>query len=128
MDAAIGMNAASKNKEAAMTFLQWLETGEFAELFGNEIPGFFPVSKNVPTLKDPVAAAFLGFNQKAKGTDIRFVWEKLLAAPSGQKDAYTAMNDAVIAVLKGEQTPQEAADALQTALAGWYEPAKACKK
>jgi raffinose/stachyose/melibiose transport system substrate-binding protein len=127
MDAAIGMNAATKNAEAARTFLTWLEGSEFAEAFGNGVPGFFPVSKNVPTLTDPVANTFMGFNSQAKGTDIRFVWEKLLAAPSGQKDAYTAMNDAVIAVLKGEQTPQEAADALQAALAGWYEPAKTCK-
>lgn len=128
MDAAIGMNAASKNPEAARTFLAWLETGEFAELFGNGVPGFFPVSKNVPTLSNPVANEFMSFNAKAKGTDIRFVWEKLLAAPSGQKDAYTAMNEAVIAVLKGEQTPQEAADTLQAALAGWYGPAQSCGK
>ncbi|HPH97405.1 MAG TPA: extracellular solute-binding protein [Anaerolineaceae bacterium] len=128
MDAAIGMNAASKNPEAARTFLTWLESVEFAEMFGNEIPGFFPVSNTQPQLKDPVAAAFLSFNTQAKGTDIRFVWEKLLAAPSGQVDAYTAMNNAVIAVLKGEQDPQQAADSLQTALAGWYEPAKTCKK
>ena len=128
MDAAIGMNAASKNPEAAKTFLQWLETSEFAEQFGNDVPGFFAVSKNPPTLKDPVAAEMLGFNAKAKGTDIRFVWEKLMDAPSGQTSAYNAMNDAVIAVLNGKQTPQEAADSLQTTLAGWYAPAKTCKK
>lgn len=127
MDAAIGMNAATENAEAARTFLTWLAGPEFAEAFGNGVPGFFPVSKNVPSLTDPVANTFMGFNSQAKGTDIRFVWEKLLAAPSGQKDAYTAMNEAVIAVLKGEQTPQEAADALQAALAGWYEPAQTCK-
>ena len=128
MDAAIGMNAASKNPEAAKTFLQWLETSDFAEQFGNGVPGFFGVSKNVPALKDPVATTFLGFNSKAKGTDIRFVWEKLMDAPSGQTSAYNAMNDAVIAVLNGKQTPQEAADSLQAALAGWYAPAKTCKK
>lgn len=127
MDAAIGMNTATENADAARTFLTWLTGPEFAEAFGNGVPGFFPVSKNVPTLTDPVANTFMSFNSQAKGTDIRFVWEKLLAAPSGQKDAYTAMNDAVIAVLKGEQTPQEAADALQAALAAWYEPAKTCK-
>lgn len=127
MDAAIGMNTATENADAARTFLTWLTGPEFAEAFGNGVPGFFPVSKNVPTLTDPVANTFMSFNSQAAGTDIRFVWEKLLAAPSGQKDAYTAMNDAVIAVLKGEQTPQEAADALQAALAAWYEPAKTCK-
>jgi hypothetical protein len=38
------------------------------------------------------------------------------------------MNNAVIAVLKDEMTPQQAADSLQEALAAWYEPAKTCKK
>ncbi len=128
MDAAIGMNAATKNQEAAKTFLQWLETSDFAELFGNGVPGFFAVSKNVPTLKDPVAATFLSFNSQAKGTDIRFAWEKLMDAPSGQVSAYNAMNAGAIAVLKGEKTPQQAADDLQNALAQWYEPAKTCKK
>ncbi len=116
------------NKKTVQDFLAWLETPKFAGLLGNQLPGFFPLSKDVPELSDPVAAAFMGFNQQAKGTDIRFVWEKLLAAPSGQVDAYTAMNDAVIAVLKGQMTPQKAADSLQAALAGWYEPAKSCKK
>jgi raffinose/stachyose/melibiose transport system substrate-binding protein len=128
IDAAIGANAASKNLEAAMTFLEWLETPKFAELLGNQLPGFFPLSKDAPQLSNPVAATFMSFNQQAKGVDIRFVWEKLLAAPSGQVDAYTALNNAVIAVLKGEMTPQEAADSLQAALAAWYEPAKTCKK
>ena len=122
MDAAIGMNTASENQEAAMTFLEWLEGETFAEAFGNGVPGFFPVSKNVPTLTDPVANEFLSFNSKAAGTDIRFVWEKLLGSPAGTLDTYTAMNDGVIAVLKGEQTPQEAADSLQAAIAAWYEP------
>lgn len=128
VDAAIGANAATKNLEAAKTFLEWLEGPKFAELLGNELPGFFPLSKDVPQLSDPVAQTFMSFNKEAKGVDIRFVWEKLLAAPSGQVDAYTAMNNAVIAILKGEMTPQQAADSLQTALAAWYEPAKTCKK
>ncbi len=128
IDAAIGANKASKHLNEAMTFLQWLEGPKFAELLGNQLPGFFPLSKDAPKLTDPIANTFMGFNQQAKGVDIRFVWEKLLAAPSGQTDAYTAMNNEVIAVLKGEHTPQQAADALQTAVAGWYEPAKTCKK
>jgi len=126
MDAAIGMNPASENQEAAKVFLEWLESETFGEAFGNGVPGFFPVSKNVPELTDPVANEFLSFNQDAAGTDIRFVWEKLLASPPGTLDSYTAMNDGVIAVLKGEQTPQEAADSLQEAIAAWYEPAQNC--
>jgi len=127
VDAAIGANAGSPNLEAAMTFLEWLESPTFAELLGNNLPGFFPLTKEVPTLSDPIAADFMAFNSAAKGVDIRFVWEKLLAAPSGSVDAYTSLNNNVIAVLKDEKTPQEAADAFQADLAGWYEPAKTCK-
>jgi raffinose/stachyose/melibiose transport system substrate-binding protein len=36
------------------------------------------------------------------------------------------MQDNAIAVLNGEETPQQAADALQEGLAQWYEPAKTC--
>jgi raffinose/stachyose/melibiose transport system substrate-binding protein len=127
VDAAIGANAASKNLDAAKTFLEWLETPEFAGLLGNNLPGFFPLTKEVPALSDPIAADFMAFNSAAKGVDIRFVWEKLLAAPSGNVDAYTSLNNNVIAVLKGEKTPQEAADAFNTDLAAWYEPAAGCK-
>ncbi len=127
IDAAIGANAASPNLEAAMLFLEFLESPEFAELLGNNLPGFFPLTKEVPTLSDPIAADFMAFNNAAAGVDIRFVWEKLLAAPSGSVDAYTSLNNNVIAVLKGEKTPQEAADAFNADLAAWYEPAAACK-
>lgn len=127
IDAAIGANAASPNLEAAMTFLEWLETPAFAELLGNNLVGMFPISKDAPQLSDPVAATFMDFTKQAKGVDIRFVWEKLLAAPSGNVDAYTSLNNNVIAVLKGEKTPQEAADAFNADLAAWYAPAAKCK-
>ena len=127
IDAAIGANAASPNLEAAMTFLEFLETSDFAGLLGNNLPGFFPLTKEVPTLSDPIAADFMAFNDNAAGVDIRFVWEKLLAAPSGSVDAYTSLNNNVIAVLKDEKTPQEAADAFNADLAAWYEPAAGCK-
>jgi raffinose/stachyose/melibiose transport system substrate-binding protein len=127
VDAAIGMNPASENQEAARTFLQWLETKEFNDAFANNVPGFFPMSKAATTINDPVAATFLTFNSEASGTDIRFPWEKLMDAPSGQESAYTVMNAGAIAVLKGDKTPQQAADDLQTALAQWYEPAQGCQ-
>jgi raffinose/stachyose/melibiose transport system substrate-binding protein len=126
IDAAVGANAASPNLEAAMTFLEWLESPTFAELLGNNLPGFFPLTNDVPSLSDPIAAEFMSFNDKAAGVDIRFVWEKLLAAPSGSVDAYTSLNNNVIAVLKDEKTPQEAADSFNADLAAWYEPSASC--
>jgi raffinose/stachyose/melibiose transport system substrate-binding protein len=127
VDAAIGMNPATEHPEQARTFLEWLETTEFNDAFANNVPGFFPMSKAETTINDPVAAAFLDFNAQAAGTDIRFPWEKLMDAPSGQESAYTVMNAGAIAVLKGDKTPQQAADDLQTALAQWYEPAQSCQ-
>ena len=127
VDAAVGANAASPNLEAAKLFLEFLESPEFAELLGNNLPGFFPLTKDAPTLSDPIAADFMAFNNNAAGVDIRFVWEKLLAAPSGSVDAYTSLNNNVIAVLKDEKTPQEAADAFNADVAAWYEPAAGCK-
>lgn len=35
---------------------------------------------------------------------------------------YTLLNDGVVAVMKGEKTPQQAANALAEGLAQWYKP------
>ena len=43
-DIAIGINAKSKNAEAAKTFLSWVASPEFAEIYANALPGFFPLS------------------------------------------------------------------------------------
>ncbi len=122
LDAGMGINAASPNKEAAKTFLEWMTGADFAAALANELPGFFPIRNEAPAVENPVAAAFLSFNEGA-GLDIRLAWEKLL---DGQPDGYTLMQDNAIAVLNGEMTPQEAADGLQEGLATWYAPAQTC--
>ncbi len=123
LDAGMGVNAASPNKEAAKTFLEWMTTPEFAKLLANQLPGFFPISNNPPAPDNAHAAEFLALNEGA-GLDIRLAWEKLL---DGQPDGYTLMQDHAIAVLAGTETAQQAADALQEGLAQWFEPAQNCK-
>jgi raffinose/stachyose/melibiose transport system substrate-binding protein len=123
-DAGMGMNAASTHKKEARVFLKWMITREFTELIGNELPGFFPMHKDAPELQNEHAQAFLALNE-GRGTDVRFVWEKLR---QGSPDGYSLIQEGTIAVAKGEQTPQEAADALQNGLATWYQPAQACAK
>ena len=123
LDAGMGVNAASANKDAAKTFLQWMTTPEFAKLLANELPGFFPITNNPPAPDNPHAAEFLALNEGA-GLDIRLAWEKLL---DGQPDGYSLMQDNAIAVLNGTITAQEAADALQAGLAQWYAPAQNCQ-
>lgn len=123
LDAGMGVNAASPNKDAAKTFLEWMTTAEFAKLLANQLPGFFPISNNPPAPDNAHAAEFLALNEGA-GLDIRLAWEKLL---DGQPDGYILMQDSAIAVLGGDMTAQEAADALQEGLAQWYEPAQNCQ-
>ncbi|MCP4539701.1 MAG: extracellular solute-binding protein [Chloroflexi bacterium] len=124
LDVAFGLNAASQYKDETREFLAWMTTSEFGELLGNELPGFFPMHRDAPTLTNEHANTFLALNQ-GRGTDIRFAWEKL---GDGSPDGYVLMLDGTTAVIRGEQTPQEAADALQEGLAQWFEPAKECEK
>ena len=64
----MGVNAASKNKADAKKFLEWLTTPEFAELYANALPGFFPLSKAPVTIKDPLAAEMVGWRKDCKST------------------------------------------------------------
>lgn len=122
LDAGMGLNAASTRKAEARLFLEWMTTREFAGLLGNELPGFFPMHTNVPELENEHANTFLALNL-GRDTDVRFAWEKLR---EGSPDGYTLMRDGAVAVIHGEQTPQQAADALQAGLAQWFEPAQNC--
>ena len=122
LDAGIGMNAATEHPEEARTFLNWVAQPEFAALLGNLLPGFFPLSNEVPELTDPHAAEFLALNE-GRGTDVRWAWEGLL---DGDPSGYNLMQDNSIAILNGEMTPQEAADSLQEGLAQWFAPAQSC--
>jgi raffinose/stachyose/melibiose transport system substrate-binding protein len=123
LDAGMGINAASQNKEEARLFLEWMATPEFAEFLGNELPGFFPIRNDPPQLANEHANAFLALNE-GRGQDVRWAWPVLL---DGAPDGYTLMQTAAIAVINGDMTPQEAADSLQEGLAEWFEPAQGCQ-
>ena len=121
-DFAIALNAASKHKQEAKIFLQWLTTPKAAELFSNELPGFFPMHKTVPEIRNQHANTFLRLNE-GRGTDMRWAYPKL---QDGLPDGYSLMQDGAVKVLKGEINPQQAADGLQNGLAQWFEPARIC--
>jgi raffinose/stachyose/melibiose transport system substrate-binding protein len=122
LDVGIGLNAACGHKDEARVFLEWMTRPEFGALLGDEMPGFFPMHHDPPSLENRHANAFLALNE-GRGTDIRFVWEKLGARkPSG----YSLVQAGALDVINGTRTPQQAADALQEGLATWYEPARTC--
>ena len=102
LDAGMGINKASANKDAAKTFLEWMTTSDFAQQLANQLPGFFPISNNPPAPDNAHAAEFLKLNE-GRSQDIRFTWEKLL---DGQPDGYTLFQENAIAVLGVRQRPR----------------------
>jgi len=123
LDAGMGLNAKSTHKEEAKLFLQWMATSEFATLFANKLPGFFPLLENADlSLDNPHSDAFLKMNE-GRTTDIRWAWEGLLDSdPNG----YNLMQDGAVAIIAGTKTPQQAADDLQNGLATWLPAAQQC--
>lgn len=117
-DIAMGVNAASENKEAAMLFLEWMTTAEFAELYSNQLPGFFTLSDHSITLEDPLAQEFLSWRDECEST-IRSSYQILSRGEPNLENELWRVN---ALLLNGELTPQEAGDILQEGLASWYEP------
>ncbi|GHV74006.1 sugar ABC transporter substrate-binding protein [Spirochaetia bacterium] len=109
-DMAITYNAKTKYPAECRDFLAWLASQAGATTASAALPlGFFPMINFPIQLADAHANEFLALN-KGKDTDARFVWPKFL-------DLYAPMNQAVIQVIKGAQTPRQAADAMETAAA-----------
>ncbi|MBV8173336.1 MAG: carbohydrate ABC transporter substrate-binding protein [Verrucomicrobia bacterium] len=118
-DIALGVNAASKNKEAARTFLSWIASPEFAQLYANALPGFFPLANVKYTLDDPVAQEFVNWRKDNKAS-FRCSYQILSrnANPNNENDLWNACAQ----ILNGTETAQQAADIVQKNLASWYKP------
>ena len=108
-DMGIAVNAASPNAEAAKAFVAWLATPEGAQVAADKLPkGFFPMIDASINISEEHCQAFLAMNEGLQ-TDCRFVFAKLT-------QLYTPMNQEIIKVLKGEQTPEGAAEVLAALL------------
>ncbi|TNF22889.1 MAG: carbohydrate ABC transporter substrate-binding protein [Rhodobacteraceae bacterium] len=117
-DIGIGMNAATAHPEAAKAFLNWVASPEFATIFANALPGFFPLSSGAVELEDPLAQEFLSWREECEST-IRSTYQILSrGTPNLENDTWNAS----AAVIKGTETPEDAAKRLQEGLASWYAP------
>ncbi|MCV2877714.1 ABC transporter substrate-binding protein [Sedimentimonas flavescens] len=117
-DVGIGMNAASANPEAARAFLSWVASPEFAEIFGNALPGFFPLSDTPVELSDPLAKEFVGWRNDCERS-IRSTYQILSrGTPNLENDTWGAS----VAAIKGTSTPEELGVKLQAGLDSWYKP------
>ncbi|MGC3939849.1 ABC transporter substrate-binding protein [Roseobacter sp. EG26] len=119
-DIGIGMNAATPNPEAAKTFLNWVGSSEFATIFANALPGFFPLSDAPVTLEDPLAQEFISWRAECEST-IRSTYQVLSrGTPNLENETWNAS----VAVIKGEESPEDAGKRLQEGLSSWYDPQK----
>ena len=117
-DIGIGMNAATENKEAVMTFLEWAASAEFASLLTNAAPGFFSLAQHEITVENPLAQEFIAMRGTCEST-IRVAHQILSRGePSLGNQLWTLTAN----VINGTQTPEEAAKEAQSNLDGWYKP------
>ena len=120
VDIGMGVNSASKNKEDAKKFLEWLTTPEFATLYANALPGFFPLSNAPVTVKDPLAAEMVGWRKTCKST-IRNSYQILnRGTPNLENEIWNVSAQ----VINDTLTPEAAGKQLQDGLDKWYHPAK----
>ncbi|WP_417249172.1 ABC transporter substrate-binding protein [Celeribacter sp.] len=117
-DIGIGMNTSTEHPEAAKTFLAWVASPEFATIFGNALPGFFPLSDTPVEMEDPLAKEFIGWRSECEST-IRSTYQILSrGTPNLENETWGAS----AAAIKGTKTPEELGEELQAGLASWYEP------
>ncbi|SHF62931.1 carbohydrate ABC transporter substrate-binding protein, CUT1 family [Loktanella atrilutea] len=118
VDIAIGMNKATEHPEETRTFLDWVASPEFAKLYANALPGFFPLSNEAVELDDPLAQEFVSWRDECKST-IRSTYQILSrGTPNLENETWNASAQ----VIKGEESPQDAAARLQQGLESWYTP------
>lgn len=119
VDMGIAMNANGKHPAEARAFLEWLCKPEGVAVVAKYLPnGFYPMFQGNIPIENAQSAELYALLQ-GKGLDVRFVWPKLM---NGTPSGYNLLNEGVIAVMKGQKTPKEAADALADGLAQWYKP------
>lgn len=119
-DIAMGMNAATKHPEEVKAFLEWVGSPEFAKLYGNALPGFFPLQKEPAEIENALAQEFLSWRGTCEST-IRSTYQILSrGTPNLENETWNASAN----VLRGTETPEAAAARLQQGLDSWYKPAQ----
>ncbi|TPE52990.1 ABC transporter substrate-binding protein [Amaricoccus solimangrovi] len=118
VDIAMGMNAKTAHPEAAKAFLAWVASPEFATIYSNALPGFFSLATAPVELDNDLAKEFVSWRETCQST-IRSTYQILSrGTPNLENETWTASAN----VIRGTETPEEAAARLQEGLASWYAP------
>ena len=93
-------------------------SAEFASLYANALPGFFPLTDHAVDREDPLALTFLSWRSECRPT-IRFASRFLSrGTPNLEREVW----DAAVAAVADTATAEELGARLQNGLAGWYTP------
>src|SRR4029079_12913541 len=117
-DIALGMNAKSPNADAAKTFLSWVASADFADIYANALPGFFPLSNAKVTIKDPVAQEFVSWRGQCKST----ISNSYQILSRGKPNLENELWNVTAQVMNGAMKPADAAAQIQKGLESWYKP------
>lgn len=113
-DGGYAANAAGANKEAAITFLNYLASPEFGQAFANTLSNI----STVPgvTFDDPLLAEVNELNQSS------IPYLMLAHFRYGEPSGSVLIQGEMQKLFAGETTPEAVGEALTTGLAAWYEP------
>ncbi len=117
-DLGMGLNTKSEKNAAAIAFLQWMTTAEFAELLTNGIPGFFSLSNHFFDVTHPIANEMMAWRNSCDST----IRNSAQILSRGKPDFEQQLWETSAGVLNGTMTPEEAVTVVQTGLNSWYQP------
>ena len=115
-DIGLGINPATDHPDEAWTFMEWVASEEFAELYANALPGFLPMID--VEVENELAQEFLSWRELGD-TTIRNSYQLL---SRGEPNLENDLWDASAQVINGTETPEEAGARVQQGLESWYEP------
>jgi len=115
VDGSYGINAASKHKEKALRFINFLASVEFGQMFADELsqPSAVPGVKP----KHPVLAEMLALADKKSTPHLMLVGFRF-EQPSGSSLIQTTLQG----MFSDKLTPEQVAEEIQSGLAKWYGP------
>lgn len=121
LDGGYAMNAASKNKDAALKVLNFAATKEFGQLYTDtfgEISAYPGIA--APPGKDELKKAM----ERYQASSVKKLFRIRSVFDMGTPSVSTVMGPELQAMLDGKKTPEQVAAKLVTDLGTWYPPFK----